>query len=209
MPTVINELLAAILQVIVFTAIPFLFFLFRKDKSVVFLNYIGLYKPGKKSIVYATLTSLLFVISAIGIALMDESIKQILLSPKSVTGKLRLMGFSLTTVTILLIIALIKTSLSEEILFRGLIAKQMIIKMGFKTGNLLQAVVFGIVHLLLFGLLTKSSLLPLIFIFVFSTSAGWSIGYIKEKFANGSIVPGWISHGLGNVLSYFIIAFVL
>jgi len=206
---IINELFSAILQIIVFTCIPFIFFLFRKAKSATFLNYIGLYKPSKKSIVYATLTSLLFAISAIGIAFMDESIKQLLLSPKSVTGKLRLMGFNLSSVIILLVIALMKTSLSEEILFRGLIAKEMISRLGFRRGNFLQAVLFGMVHLLLFWMLTKSSLLPLIFIFVFSSCGGWTIGYIKEKFANGSIIPGWIAHGLGNALSYFIIAFLL
>jgi len=209
MATIINELLSSILQLIVFTFIPFIFFLFRKDKSVTFFNYIGLYKPTQKSIVYATLTSLLFVIAAIGMAFMDESIKQILLSPKSVTGKLRLIGLGVSSVIILFIIALIKTSLAEEILFRGFIAKQMNNKFGFATGNILQAAIFGMVHLLLFWVLTKSSLFPLTFIFVFSSFAGWTIGYIKEKFAYGSMVPGWIAHGVGNVLSYFIIAFVL
>ncbi|MEO6611707.1 MAG: CPBP family intramembrane glutamic endopeptidase [Chitinophagaceae bacterium] len=209
MTPIAKELLSTILQLIVFSFIPFIFFLLRKHKRVSFSNYIGLYHPTKKSIVFATLTSLLFVIGAIGMAFMDEGIKQILLSPKSVTGKLRLIGFSVPPVIILLIIALIKTSLSEEILFRGLLAKQMNIKFGFGKGNILQAAFFGAVHLLLFWVLTKSSLLPLIFIFVFSSFAGWTIGYIKEKYANGSIIPGWIAHGLGNALSYFIIAFLL
>ncbi|MBK7959292.1 MAG: CPBP family intramembrane metalloprotease [Bacteroidetes bacterium] len=80
---------------------------------------------------------------------------------------------------------------------------------GFKIGNLLQAAIFGLLHLLLFWLLTSASFIPLIVITVFSTLMGWIIGYIKEKYANGSIIPGWIAHGLGNTISYAIIAFML
>jgi hypothetical protein len=50
---------------------------------------------------------------------------------------------------------------------------------------------------------------PLAFIFAVSTVGGWLIGYIKEKQAAGSIIPGWIAHATANVLSYAIIAFVI
>lgn len=153
--------------------------------------------------------SLLFVLTGIALVFIDDGWKQATLLPNSVTGKLRLMGFNSTSVSLLLIIALIKTSFSEEILFRGFIAKRLIHKFGFKAGNFWQAIVFGLVHLLLFGLLSNTAFLPLMIIFVFSTFAGWAIGYIKEKYANGSIIPGWIAHGLGNTISYWVIAFVI
>ncbi|WP_156138344.1 hypothetical protein [Sphingobacterium sp. T2] len=38
---------------------------------------------------------------------------------------------------------------------------------------------------------------------------GKTLGYIKEKKGNGSIIPGWVAHGLGNFVTYFTIAFVL
>jgi uncharacterized protein len=112
----------------------------------------------------------------------DDGIKQAVLSPFSVTGKIRLMGFNITSVSTILIIALLKTSLS---------------------------IIFGFVHLLLFWLLIKAAFIPLIIIFIFFSLAGWSIGYINEKYANGSIIPGWVAHGLENTISYFIIAFIL
>jgi membrane protease YdiL (CAAX protease family) len=145
----------------------------------------------------------------IGLALVNDGIKQSMLSPASVTGKFRTMGFNSGTVISLLIMALIKTSLSEEIFFRGFLGKRLINKLGFKTGNLIQASIFGFVHLLLFWFLTKTTVAPLLVITVFSTSMGWIIGYIKEKYANGSIIPGWVAHGLGNTISYSIIAFIL
>ena len=131
------------------------------------------------------------------------------LNPPSVTGKLREMPLGLISISVLLIIALLKTSLSEEIFFRGFLAKRLVRVMGFKWGNILQALIFGIIHLVLFRQLTKSTTFALAFIFVFSTTAGWVIGFIKEKQGNGSIVPGWIAHGLGNTISYFAIAYVL
>jgi membrane protease YdiL (CAAX protease family) len=181
----------------------------RKDKTQTFLRYIGLYKPTAKALFYVLLTSLMFLIAGIGLIFIDDSIKQAVLSTNSVTGKLRLMGLNGMTITILLIISLLKTSFAEEILFRGFIAKRLTNKLGFKTGNILQATFFGLVHLLLFWYLTETYVAPLIFIFIFSSFAGWTIGYIKEKFADGSIVPGWVAHGLGNTLSYFIIALVI
>jgi len=209
MTALTNHVISAILQVLAFTLIPFIFYLFRKDKTISFFKYIGLYKPSGKSIVYVLLIVILFLVAGVGLAVIDDGIRAMLLSPNSVTGQLRLMGLSATTILVLLIIALIKTSLAEEILFRGFIARQLIARLGFKTGNVLQATLFGLIHLILFWALTKSSLIPLLFIFVFSTMAGLTIGYIKVKHANGSIVPGWVAHGVGNMLSYYIIAFVI
>ncbi len=209
MTQIINDFISAILQVMVFTLIPFIFFLFRKDKTVTFFKYIGLYKPTSKSIKLVLVVILISITSMISIALVNDGVKQAMFSPESVTGKFREMGFNFPTIISLLIMALIKTSLSEEIFFRGFIGKQLINKLGFKSGNLIQAAIFGLLHLLLFWVLTKTTILPLTVITVFSTLMGWIIGYIKEKYANGSIIPGWVAHGLGNTISYSIIAFIL
>ena len=44
---------------------------------------------------------------------------------------------------------------------------------------------------------------------ILSGAAGYIVGWIKEKRGNGSLVPGWIAHGLGNTVGYSLIAFVL
>jgi membrane protease YdiL (CAAX protease family) len=209
MTQIINDFISAILQVMVFTLIPFIFFLFRKDKTVTFFKYIGLYKPTARSISLVLVVILISITSMIGMALVNDGIKQAMFSPESVTGKFREMGLNFPTIISLLIMAFIKTSLSEEILFRGFIGKRLINKLGFKKGNLIQAAIFGLLHLLLFWVLTKTTIVPLIVITVFSTLMGWIIGYIKEKYANGSVIPGWVAHGLGNTISYSIIAFAL
>jgi uncharacterized protein len=209
MNEIINELISAFLQIVVFTLIPFIAFLFRRDKSVSFTKYIGLYSAPRNSILYAIVTSLLFLAGAFIFVLLDEGVRAAVFAPNSVTGKLRAMGFNGTSLTVLLIIALLKTSFSEEILFRGFIAKRLVHSIGFRQGNIIQAVIFGLIHLMLFWQLTNTTVAPLLGILIFSTTAGWVVGYIKEKYAEGSIIPGWIAHGMGNAISYFLIAFVI
>lgn len=209
MGQILNELLSAVLQMVAFTLIPFVFFLFRKDKSVSFTCYIGFYKPTSLSIKYSILTSLLFLGTGVAMVFFDEGIRQVVTTPPSVTGKLRLIESSGIAFTVLLIIAILKTSLTEEILFRGFIANRLVNLFGYKSGNILQALIFGLVHLVLFWKLMNPGLFPIMFFFAFSTLAGWVIGLVKEKYANGSIIPGWIAHALGNTLSYSVIVFVL
>ncbi|MGB4849696.1 MAG: CPBP family intramembrane glutamic endopeptidase [Saprospiraceae bacterium] len=209
MTELLTNFISTVLQIIVFALIPYIFYLFRKDKGETFFHYIGLYSSSGKSFFYVILASLIFITAGIGMIFIDANIRAVVISPPTVTGKLRQMGFNLNSIIILLLIALLKTSFSEEIFFRGFIARRLMSIFGFQTGNILQAIIFGLVHLLLFWFMTKAALVPLFCIFLFSTTAGWVIGFIKERYAAGSIMPGWIAHGVGNALSYGIIAFVI
>ncbi|MEQ9149605.1 MAG: CPBP family intramembrane glutamic endopeptidase, partial [Cytophagales bacterium] len=90
---------------------------------------------------------------------------------------------------------------AEEILFRGFIAKRFISMLGFRKGNLLQAVLFGVIHSLLFLSITQN-ILFLLLIFIFPFTVAMVITWLNEKQANGSILPGWLAHASGNLLSY-------
>lgn len=208
MTELINELLSSILQVAAFTLIPFVFFLFRKDRSVSFSAYIGLQKTTQVAIQFSVYTSLFFLLTGLVLIFVDEGIRSIVLSPTSVTGKIRAIDSGVAVVVILLV-ALVKTSFSEEILFRGFLAKRLILAWGFPIGNMTQALIFGLVHIVLFRRLMDAGYWPLLFIFLLSTVGGWFIGLIKERYGNGSILPGWLAHGLGNTISYSIIVFML
>jgi membrane protease YdiL (CAAX protease family) len=209
MNTLITELISSILQVLVFTLIPFIFFLFRKDKEVGFMQYIGLYQAPTKAMSMALIISVLFLLAGLLMVFTDDGFKQVVISEGSVTGKIRAMGLSVYSVLALLLMAWVKTSLSEEILFRGFIGKQLMKMMGFRLGNMVQAMVFGFVHLLLMWRILGASFTTLMLVFIFSSLAGWTIGYVKAKKGNGSIMPGWVAHGLGNTISYAIIAFCI
>ncbi len=205
----ITEIISALLQVVVFSLIPFLVYVISRKTGNGFLAWLGLYRPQRKAMLLSLALALVFVAGGLTIALLNEHVWKIMTEPPSVTGKLRAMGFSPSSVVVLLLIAGIKTSLSEEIFFRGFVAKRLVHKLGMRTGNFLQAAIFGLVHVLLFWALTKAGAVFLLFIFAFSGLAGFLAVYINDKIGNGSIVPGWLAHALGNMTSYFLIAFVL
>jgi membrane protease YdiL (CAAX protease family) len=127
----------------------------------------------------------------------------------TVAGKIRAQGFSGETIAVIALVALAKTSLTEEIFFRGLIAKRLIRWLGFLAGNTLHAVIFGVVHILIFvvpGGPAFSWSIAAAFLGV-TGGAGWLMTYLNERTGNGSIAPSWLLHGLSNAIAYPLLAF--
>ncbi len=209
MTQLLSEIISAVLQIALLSLIPFLFFLFRKDKKISFFKYIGLTGTTPKAIWLSIAASVFFLTGALILMTISADLRRILTTPPSVTGKLREIGLQPYTVATLLIIACFKTAFSEEIFFRGFIAKGCMKTFGFREGNIAQSLIFGFLHLILFWTLTKAGWVFLILIFSFSFVSAFIVSIINEKYGNGSIIPGWIAHGLGNTISYFIIAFVI
>ena len=204
----INESIGAILQILVFTLIPFLVYLIKNKSAKGFLEYIGLKKSTKKANYLAVIACLLFATPMLILTLTNADFRDIMFEPNSITGKFRQMGFGIESLFILIVIALFKTSFAEEVWFRGFIAKRLISVAGYHKGNVIQAVIFGVIHTALFALVT-SNVIFLIAIFIVPSIGAYVSVYLNEKIANGSIIPGWISHGLANVLAYSIVGFVI
>jgi membrane protease YdiL (CAAX protease family) len=204
----INEAIGAVLQVLAFSLIPFVVYLIRNKSAKGFLNYIGFKRSTKKANYLAVLACLLFAAPILVLVNTSADFKEIMFDPTSITGKFRAMGFGLEAVVILVLIAVLKTSLSEEIFFRGFIAKRLINVFGYQTGNILQAALFGIIHTALFATIT-TNIGFLILIFVVPSLGAYVSVYLNEKLANGSIIPGWISHACANLLAYSVVGFLL
>lgn len=204
----INEILNAVIQILVFSLIPFLVYLAKTKKIKGFFNYIGLKKSTKKANLLAIPVSLIFLIPPLCLSFFNDDFRKIMTDPATMTGKFRTMGFGAEPLIIILTAAIFKTALAEEILFRGFIAKRLISKMGYLWGNVIQSFIFGLLHLLLFIMIT-GNVFFLIFIMIFASLSGYLCAYLNEKQANGSIVPGWIAHGLANIISYSVIGFLI
>lgn len=100
---------------------------------------------------------------------------------------------------------MINTGLSEEIFFRGFLGKRLCSKFGFTTGNLIQGLLFGLLHgAMLFIVITPFKALIITIITGFG---GWLLGYIAEKASGGSIIPSWLIHGIGNLILSMLQAF--
>jgi len=57
----INEIISAALQVIIFSLIPFLVYLIQRKSVKGFFKYIGLYRPTMEAVYLSLLTSLVFL----------------------------------------------------------------------------------------------------------------------------------------------------
>ncbi len=201
----LSEVVSTVFQVFLFLAIPFFAYLVRFRKLKGFKEYIGFHRPPPKAVYYSVLGALLSVISFAVSERLIPGMKKLLSSPALLANQLAQAGSSWDILLLILLISLVKTSLSEEILFRGFIGKRLIDRFGFQIGNTTQAVLFGSVH----GILLKSTsagqgitTASIILVVVLTGIAGYLLGYLTEKPANGSIIPAWIAHGLVNALSY-------
>ncbi|WP_427071664.1 CPBP family intramembrane glutamic endopeptidase [Lysinibacillus fusiformis] len=184
----------AIVQVVLFSVIPFVWWSFTAKKKQLFLEWLGFHRPvivdkGKYAMFYMLAIVVLVVPNfALVFFYMDGSI----LASNQFTG------LGLAGVIPALLYAMIQTGLSEEILFRGFLLKRLAKSFGFQVGNLLQSLVFGCIH----GAMLWTVLpFPIILLVVLSTGlAGYVMGWMNERVSGGSIMTSWSIHSLTNLM---------
>lgn len=204
----INTLLSVVLQLALFSLIPFVFYLIKRPKSTSFWQYIGLKSSNRKANVLSLALSLFLALPMLLLATTVPAFTEIMTDPHSVTGAIRQMGFGWGAVITIGLVAIIKTGLAEEIFFRGFLAKRLIALTNFWTGNGIQAIIFGAIHTVLFASISSNAFF-LTLIFIVPTLGALAKTYLNEKMADGSIIPGWMAHATGNLLAYSYVAFVL
>ena len=137
------------------------------------------------------LTSLLFIIP-----LFIES---------SDTATSQFAGQGLSALIPALIYSFVQTGLSEEILFRGFLTKILVNRLGFKSGNTIQGIVFGLLHGIMFvSIIGISKAIVIVFI---TGAIGMLMGWINEKQSEGSIISSWLLHGFSNTIAAIITMF--
>ncbi|MEG0857473.1 MAG: CPBP family intramembrane glutamic endopeptidase [Terrisporobacter sp.] len=179
---------SAIMQIIVFSIVPFLWWAIKYRKKCTFFKWVGLYKPVKS-------VPIKQVIIFIGIYFSMWVVSYF------ISGEISSNFENLGAAAIIpsFIVCFIQNGLCEEILFRGFVGKRLIRKFGKDKGILMQAILFGFMHIAL-ALLLDLPINPSMIVgyFIFPTIAGWMLGYIDEKIYNGSIVPSILLHGFVN-----------
>lgn len=137
--------------------------------------------------------TLLGIVISVGVL---QLIPASVLNEKNVATS-RFVGQSLTVMNFLsaLFFGLFKTGLGEELFFRGLIGGWFGRRTKLWVANAIQAAIFTLPHLLL--LTIELRLWPIAFALPFVS--GLMLGWLRLK--SGSIVPGWMVHGLGNTFS--------
>lgn len=198
---VLESVINAVFQVILFSVIPFIWWFFSARKEQSFLTWVGLQKPvienkGNYFLWFLFIIILLFVpITTISYFYLDSST----LATNRFTG----LGFSALIPA--LFHSIVQTGLSEELLFRGFLMKRFMHKFSFQMGNIMQSLLFGILH----GLL-MFSFIPfrvVVLVVIATAFVGYLMGWINERKSNGSILTSWAIHSIVNLIAAFMAMF--
>ncbi|HOM43284.1 MAG TPA: CPBP family intramembrane metalloprotease [Bacillota bacterium] len=196
----IQSIINSIIEIIIFSAIPFIWWLVTARKDTSFFKWIGLKKPegGKK-------TALWTIGAAVAFMLVSLLVMYAVSGVETATSDFADKG--LAALPAILVYAALNTGLPAEIVFRGFLLKRFASRFGDHAGNIMQSVLFGLVHGELF--ISSVGIPKALLITLFTGGIGWLMGYINEKKAGGSIIPSWCIHTAANIFSGICSAFVL
>jgi len=197
----INLAISSLIQVILMSIIPFIWWILKGRKDSNFFQWIGLKKLeiNNKSKYIHTFLGIIVFFSILSI----YALKLVSKNPNVATSQFN--GKGISALVPALIYSFVKTGLSEEIFFRGFLAKRLINKFNFTIGNLIQASLFGLLHGVMF--ISISNLFSTLAIIIFTGAIGWLMGMINEKLSGGSILSSWLLHGIANVFSSMVSMF--
>lgn len=185
----------------------------RKLGQQTFFDYIG-FKSAKAQLDRKFLMILIMLVFIGVVSTYIEfqytpDFRQFLMSQHSPYAKILKDGFNIQSIIQALIYCFIMAIGSEEILFRGLIAKRLFSSISFFKANLIQTLIFWLMHFVIVGLVTGNWISYIqLFAFLFSIGMGAALGYANYRNAGKSILPSWILHGTANFFTFLTLAFV-
>ena len=198
---IVNLLLSAILQAIVFSIIPFVWWLIAGRKECSFFAWIGFkiptIKDKRKYAIAFAVTIILLIIPALFIFP--------IFIDKTIVATSQFSGQGATAFIPVLIYAFLQTGFSEELFFRGFLTKRLVYKFGFQIGNVVQGILFGLLHGIMFA--SSTGFFGVALVIFFTGIVGWLMGWINEKLSDGSIVSSWMLHGCANTIASMVVMF--
>ncbi len=197
----LNQFFNAVVQIILFAIIPFVWWLITARKKENFFAWIGLKKPvfeGKGNGIVLLVVSFIAVMALGQIAIYFRGEMEAADSAYK--------GMGAVAIPSILVYAFGQTAFSEEVLFRGFLLKRLANKLGFMSANIITAAVFGVIHLtMVWG---HVNILSGTLIVVYPAVVALVFGWLNEKKFKGSILPSWIIHGLVNTVESCLQAFM-
>ena len=173
----LNQIISAVLQLLIFLSIPFVWYLLTQKRTAGFFKWLG-FKTAPTpplKIMFCIFVGFLVVLFLPYLWIYRSGN----LNYQGFTvDAFRQTGWSIETFTVILIWAVVQTSLSEEILFRGFLCKRLCNKWGETIGNALQALIFGMVHILA---LPDKNLLAMFLIVSLTGGIGYALGWLSLK----------------------------
>ena len=186
MGNIIQQLISALIQILLFALLPFIWWWATARRKSSFFEWLGL-KPikesaGQKLWLWSLLGLIIFLLSSVFMLLITRNLE---------TATAGFSGLGFSALPGILIYSLLQTSLPEELLFRGFLLKRLSSRLPFAAANFLQAACFGLLHGLMF--VTVTSWVHTMFIVLLTGSIAACMGFVNEKKAGGSILCSWAS----------------
>lgn len=196
----VSKVMSSVLQIILFMIVPFIWWLVTARKKQKFMEWIGLKKieGGTKTLMATLLVAVAFLFAGVLTLYAIGNVK---------TATSEFAGLGGVAIPAIIIYAAFNTAFPEELLFRGFLLKRLENKLGFNIANAIQALLFSLLHGAMFFSLV--GVIKAILIIAFTGVIAWFMGYINEKYSNGSIIPSWIIHTISNLFSGICSAFML
>ena len=210
MELVVSSITTAIVNLIVFSLLPFLWWLLRHRKETGFFQWLGFYRPRLKSkwwvlVIFAVLYYFFYNFDFT--QLIDPATLEYVENSDAVSAN-AFAGIGAAAILPALIQNFIANGVAEEILYRGFLCKRLCGKLGTGAGIVLQAVLFGLMHNILYMIVGLDvGLWYHILTFVFTGMGALLLGWLNEKIYNGSIIPSIVLHGAGNFIATMLVAF--
>ena len=205
-----SSITTTIVNLIVFSLVPFIWWFFRHRKEEGFFRWIGFFKPQLKSkwwilLVFAILYDFFYNFDFT--QFVSSETLEYIESSAAVSANV-FAGMGVAAILPAFIENFIANGVAEEILYRGFLCKRLISKAGLVKGIILQAVLFGLMHNLLYILAGLDvGLWYHTLTFIFTGTGALLLGWLNEKIFNGSILPSILLHGTGNFIASMLVAF--
>lgn len=201
MTLVVSSLQTAIMNLIVFLIIPFLWWLFIYRKRSPFFKSLGITKPRlqyqwRDWLIFA---AVYFLWNSSILSLVSEGVAT---NSSDAVAVSTYMGIGTAAILPSLIEDFISNGLCEELFFRGFLCKRLSAKFGMAAGIVLQAIAFGLLHNVIYLIAgVEIGMNGHIMLFIGTGLAGLACGLLNEKLFCGSIIPSILLHGAGNFSS--------
>ncbi len=212
MELILSNMTTAFFNLIIFSSIPLLWWVIkrRKQKDIGFFQFVGLVKPHLHCnwwglLVFAALYFLCY--SGLLSQLFPSGGGTEITSSDAMADSVYV-GIGVAAIVPSIIENFIANGFCEELLFRGFLQKRFAAKWGCLIGLILQAILFGFMHNVLYLIVGMPiEISEHLFIFIGTTAVGFMLGWLNEKIFCGSIFPSILLHGFENFQSSITVAF--
>lgn len=194
----LNEIVSSIIQILLFSIVPFVWWLITARKKESFYVWIGLKKASAISWKSLLVVTSLFIMVSVFTLYLTKDVE---------TATSEFEGLGISALLPVFVYAVFHTSLPEELLFRGFLLKRLSHPFGFRAANIIQGLLFGLLHGAMF--LNLAGLTRTILIIFVTSGIAFAMGYINEKKSGGSILPSWFIHATANLFAAVVAMFSL